>query len=190
MNSHVGKSVLLVIDVQAGIDDLYQSERNNPQAESNIEKLIANWRQRGVEVIHVKHNSTEAQSPLRPGQSGNNVKPCAAPIASEKLFEKSVNSAFIGTGLEAYLRENNLTDLVIVGLTTDHCVSTSTRMAGNLGFNATLVSDATATFARVGPDGESYTAEQIHNVNLLSLDKEFCTVMTTEQVLNSIAERS
>jgi nicotinamidase-related amidase len=96
-----------------------------------------------------------------------------------------VNSAFIGTGLEEYLNENGLDSLVIVGLTTDHCVSTSTRMAGNLGFDVTLVSDATATFDRKDASGEHISAEDMHRVNLASLNGEFCIVKTTDEVLKA-----
>lgn len=82
----------------------------------------------GVRLIHVQHMSVEGQSPLRPNQPGNDFKPEALPLAGEKVFGKTVNSAFIGTGLKNYLHANGIDDLVICGLTTDHCVSTSTRM--------------------------------------------------------------
>ena len=141
-------AVLLVIDVQIGIDELFATGRNNPAAEDNTAELIKKWRDSGREVVHVKHNSTEPGSPLRPELPGNKFKPQCSPKGVERIFEKTVNSAFIGTGLEDYLHENAITDLVIVGLTTDHCVSTSTRMAANLGFDVVLVGDATATFGR------------------------------------------
>lgn len=176
-------AALLVIDVQQGFDDPYWGVRNNPGCEANIAALVAAFRQAGKAVIHVQHNSVEAQSPLRPGQPGNDFKAEALPLAGEKVFGKTVNSAFIGTDLEKYLREQGIDELVICGLTTDHCVSTSTRMSGNLGFNTYLVSDATATFNRKGIDGRNWPAEEIHQSALASLNGEFAQVISTKAVL-------
>ncbi|NQT62302.1 MAG: cysteine hydrolase [Candidatus Marinimicrobia bacterium] len=180
------KSALLLIDVQKGFDSPLWGQRNNPEAESNITALLAEWRKHGAPIIHVKHCSVSSQLPLHPDQPGNAFKDEAAPISGEPEFTKSVNSAFIGTGLEDYLHENDLGSLVIVGLTTDHCVSTSTRMAGNLGFDVTLVSDATATFDRKDAGGEHISAEDMHRVNLASLNGEFCVVKTTNEILKAI----
>lgn len=177
-------TVLLVIDVQKGLDNPALGERNNPEAESNIALLLAHWRQQELPVVHVQHCSTEHGSLLQPELPGNAIKPEAQPLAEEKLFSKTVNSAFIGTGLESYLQEQGINSLIVVGLTTDHCVSTSVRMASNLGFEVTLVSDATATFERTGYNGVRYSADDMHTVNLVSLDGEFCTVRTTAEMLS------
>lgn len=189
-DSRIKPAALLVIDVQLGFNEPGWGTRNNPHAEANIACLIAAWRERGGAVIHVRHCSEEPDSPLRPDRPGNGFKPEARPWDGEKIISKTVNSAFIGTDLEAHLRDQGITDLVIVGLTTDHCVSTTTRMAGNLGFSTVLVSDATATFSRPGPDGLDYTAEEIHRVHLASLHGEFCTVRTTEAVLEAVQAES
>jgi len=178
------KSALLLIDVQKGFDDSFWGERNNPAAESNISTLLQEWRKHGAPIIHVRHCSVSPKSPLHPDQPGNAFKDIAVPLEGEPEFTKTVNSAFIDTGLEAYLRQNDLSDLIIVGLTTDHCVSTSTRMAGNLGFNVTLVGDATATFERKSYRGEYISAEEMHEVNLASLHEEFCVVKSTQEVLD------
>lgn len=182
----MSQHVLLIVDVQKGFDEPYWGKRNNPNAEENIKKLLTHWREKHLPVIHVRHCSTEEQSPLKPGSPGNEFKDEVTPLDSEKQFDKSVNSAFIGTGLEEYLRASNLNDLVIVGLTTDHCISTTTRMAGNLGFNVTLVSDATATFNRAGVDGVDISADDIHRIHLSSLHGEFCEVKSCEAVINSL----
>jgi nicotinamidase-related amidase len=181
------RTALLVIDVQKGFDDPVWGKKNNQDAAANIAVLFSAWRSQELPIVHVRHCSVEPNSVLRPELSGNEFKEDAQPLSGEKQFSKSVNSAFIGTGLEQYLREHDISSLMIVGLTTDHCVSTTTRMAANLGYNVTLVSDATATFDRKGNDGALYIADDIHKTNLVSLDDELCTVRSTEDLLKEIA---
>jgi len=180
-------SALLLIDVQKGIENPALGVRSTPEAESNIKKLLAEWRRHQRPIVHIRHCSVEPDSLLRPELPGNAFKDEALPLPGEQQFSKTVNSAFIGTGLEVYLRERGIHSLVIVGLTTDHCVSASTRMASDLGFDVTLVSDATAAFGRQGFDGVYYSADEIHNVNLVSLDGEFCTVRSTQELLSPVS---
>ncbi|MBA2619258.1 MAG: cysteine hydrolase [Rubrobacter sp.] len=178
-----GRAALLLVDVQEGLDDPTLGERNNPGAEERAATLLAAWREAGRPVVHVRHLSEEPGSPLRPGQPGVEIKEIVRPAPGEPVVEKSVNSAFIGTGLEERLRADGIETLIIAGLTTDHCVSTTARMAGNLGFETYVVSDATATFDRVGPGGGSFPAEQVHEVSLASLHGEFATVANSREIL-------
>jgi nicotinamidase-related amidase len=177
---------LILIDVQQGFDNPGWGKRNNPDAEQNIARLLAFWRQRSWPVVHVRHCSLSPGSPLQEGQPGNAYKPESQPLPGEPDFKKSVNSAFIGTDLESYLRDQAAQELVMAGLTTDHCVSTSVRMAANMGFDVTMVSDATATFDRTGPDGTYYSADLMHAVNLASLNGEFCRVVSTSDLLEAV----
>src|SRR5881396_3742553 len=181
-------AVLLVVDVQKGMD-VYatQYNRNNPDLEKNIARLQAAWRKSGRPIIHVQHLSTEPKSPLRPGQPGVDIKEEVRPLAGEPVVQKSVSSAFIGTSLEADLRRRGVTTLVMVGLQTNMCVSTTARMAGNLGFTTYVVSDATATFDNTGPDGRRYGAELLHDVALADLHGEFATVVDTATILRQAA---
>ena len=181
---------LLVIDVQKGIDNPRHGKRNNPQAEQRIAELLQAWRTSGWPVIHVQHMSTEPDSLLRPGLPGNAIKDEALPIDGEPVFQKNVSSAFIGTQLESYLRLSGIESLVVVGLTTEHCVSSSTRQAANLGFKVTVVADATATFERKGYDGKHYSADAIHGAELASLIDEFAAVRESAEVLAEIRESS
>ena len=179
-------AVLLVVDVQRGLDEPIWGRRNNPHMERNIETLLVAWRSSKWPVIFFKHMSTWATSPLRPGQPGNEFKPECAPVPGERILKKSVNSCFIGTSLEADLRRAGCDTLVIVGLTTNHCISTTARMAGNLGFTAYVVSDATATFDRTGPDGVEYKAELIQAMTLSDLNHEFATIIDTKGVISEL----
>jgi len=174
-----------VIDVQRGFDDPYWGSRNNPEAEANVARLLAMWRDTGRPVFHVMHDSVSPGSPLRPGSPGNAPKPEAEPREGEAVHRKTVNSAFIGTSLEADLRSAEIDTLVVVGLTTNHCVSTTVRMAGNLGFDTFLVSDATATFDRAGIDGRSRPAAEVHAAALSDLQGEFATVVDTASVIQA-----
>jgi nicotinamidase-related amidase len=182
------RTALLLIDIQQGLDDPDLPPRNNPDAEKRIAELLAAWRANRRPVIHVQHMSVEPKSTLRPELPGNAFKPEAEPIAGEPVFQKTVSSAFIGTDLEAYLRANGITDLVVVGLTTEHCVSSTVRTAGNLGFNVTVVDDATAAFDTVGPDGKLYSGELMHLTALASLNEEFARVRSTRAMLGGVSE--
>ena len=174
---------LLLIDMQQGLDEPRWGARNNPGAEKQIAALLAAWRKAKWPVIHVQHMSQVPDSPLRAELPGNAFKPEAMPREGEPVFQKKVNSAFIGTALEAHLRREGIHALVIVGLTTDHCVSSTVRMAGNLGFDVVVVEDATATFERTGPDGARYSADQMHRAALASLHGEFGQVQSADEVL-------
>ncbi|MEM7565562.1 MAG: cysteine hydrolase family protein [Pseudomonadota bacterium] len=176
-------SVLIIIDVQLGLDDPDKGHRCNPQAETNIATLLDHWRRNQSPIVHVQHDSIETHSKLRAELPGNAFKPEARPLPTEIIVHKSTNSAFVETELDAILRENNWRSLIIAGLTTDHCVSASTRNAADLGYDVTLISDATAAFECIGHDGQHYRAETIHNVNLASLNGEFCRVITTGECL-------
>ena len=177
---------LLVIDVQQGLDDPAYGVRNNPAAERRMAELLGAWRAAGRPVLHAQHLSLRPDSPLREGAPGNAFKPELQPLPGEPVFRKHQNSAFIGTALEALLRANGIEALVIAGLTTDHCVSSTARMAANLGFRVTVVEDATATFDRTGPDGIHYSADVMHRAALASLHEEFAAVLSSRQVLETL----
>jgi nicotinamidase-related amidase len=155
-------------------------------AETHIVRLLETWRDQQWPIIHIQHRSRFASSPLHPTKPGYALKAQVHPLPGETLLTKQVNSAFIGTSLETLLRQRQITTLVVTGLTTNHCVETTVRMAGNLDFFTYLVSDATATFDRVGPDGRLYRAEYIHAVSLTSIHGEFAQVVTTNEVLEEI----
>ncbi|GAB2816078.1 cysteine hydrolase family protein [Ferruginibacter profundus] len=179
---------LLLIDIQKGFDNIeyWGGQRNNPDAATKACELLHCWRMHHLPVFHIQHCSSNPLSPLHESHTGNAFNDLVMPVEGEAIIKKNVNSAFIGTDLQARLAQAKITTLVIAGLTTDHCVSTTVRMAGNLGFETFLVADATATFNKKGIDGTNYPAALIHETALASLNKEFATVVTTNFIKQNI----
>lgn len=176
-------TALILIDVQEGLDEPRLGKRNNPHAEENMARLLADWRQHKRPIFHIQHMSSEPESPLRPELPGNAIKQMVAPQGDEPVIPKKVNCAFVGTDLEGRLRARQITSVVVVGLTTNHCVETSARIASDLGFATIVVADATAAHDRTSYDGTYYSAEALHNASLASLHGEFATIVKTDDLL-------
>ena len=129
----------------------------------------------------------EQASPFRAELSGSHVQDFAKPLDTERVLTKNVNSSFIGTTLEQDLNTLGRPILVICGATANHCVETTTRMAGNLGFDAIYVSDAVWAYDQTGMDGVTIDAEMVHNMSLANLNGEFAHVRPTREVLETVS---
>jgi nicotinamidase-related amidase len=163
-------AVLLLIDLQCAIDHPSWGERNNPDAERQVGRLLAYWRAQGWPGWHARHE----------------FKPETAPIGGEPVIPKQTNSAFIGTDLEQKLRNNGLDALVVAGVITNNSVEATVRMAGNLGFQVWLAADGCFTFARTDWNGSARSAEDVHAMSLANLDGEYCTVVTADALLSAL----
>ena len=95
-----------------------------------------------------------------------------------------VNSAFIGTKLENILFNMNIKTLVFVGMTTNHCISSTVRMSGNLGFETYLISDSTACYDTMGMDGKMIDCNIIHESSLANLSTEFATIINSNKLFS------
>ena len=183
------KAALLLIDIQKGFEDVqyWGGERNNPKAEINAGKILNLWRKHSLPLFHIQHCSRKPISPLFPNKRGNELCDEVAPLPGEPIIQKNVNSAFIGTNLKQQLEEQAINQIIIVGLTTEHCVSTTARMASDSGYETFVVDDATATFCKIFK-GTRYSAELNHNVNLAALNDEFATVCNMKDLFLALSE--
>lgn len=179
---------LVVVDVQQGFAEVdhWGGGRNNPDAEANIARLLAAFRETGVPIVHVRHASTEPDSPLRPERPGHAPLPEAAELEGEPVVTKQVNGAFVGTDLDRLLTEAGARRVAVVGVQTDHCVSTTVRMGSDLGWEMVLVDDAAWCYDRRHPDGSLIPAGELHRANVASLSGEFAEVATTDQVIAAL----
>jgi nicotinamidase-related amidase len=181
-------TALLLIDVQRAIDDPKWGPRNNPDAERKIAKLLAAWRTARMPIIHVRHDSTEAQSPYRPDTPGHVFKPEAIPQDGERVISKQANSAFIGTKLDAVLQREGITTLVICGVLTHNSVEATVRHAGNLGYRVLIAADACWAIAVTDLTGRIWLAEDVHQLSLANMHGEYASVTDTAALVEAAAK--
>jgi nicotinamidase-related amidase len=74
-----------------------------------------------------------------------------------------------------------------VGFFTNMCVETTTRQAGNLGFDTYLGHDGCAATNRTGPDGVDHDPGLVHDMAVANLHGEFCTAVTTADLVSLLA---
>jgi nicotinamidase-related amidase len=177
---------LLLVDIQKAFleKDYPGLIRNNENAEFICGKILKKWRILDLPIIHVRHSSTNPESKLHKSRPGFEFNDYVTPLETEMVLTKEVNSAFIGTNLENILIKSHIDTLVIVGMTTNHCISTTVRMSGNLGFDTYLISDSTACYNTKGLNGEIIDCNTIYNSALASLQEEFATVIDSKELFD------
>ena len=177
---------LLLVDIQKAFleKDYPGLIRNNENAEFICGKILKKWRTLDLPIIHVRHSSTNPESKLHKSRPGFEFNDYVTPLENEMVLTKEVNSAFIGTNLENILIKSHIDTLVIVGMTTNHCISTTVRMSGNLCFDTYLISDSTACYNTKGLNGEIIPCNTIYNSALASLQEEFATVIDSKELFD------
>lgn len=179
------KTALIVIDVQ---QEYFAPTGKvvlpgGPAAAKKIAEALAWARQQKLPVIHVVHESRKPNAPIfAPGSPALAIHPAAQPAPGEPVVQKHLPGSFTGTKLEEILRQQGIERLVIAGFMTQMCVDTTTRQAAHLGFQVTVLSDATAAMAVKGPDGEAIPADQVHKTHLGSLSGFLAEVKSVKDV--------
>jgi len=141
-----------------------------PAAVKKIAEALAWARARGLPVIHVVHESRRPNASIfAPGSPALAIHPDARPEPGEPVVQKHLPGSFTGTELEEILRQQKVERVLVAGFMTQMCVDTTARQAAHLGFQVTVLSDATAAMAVAAPDGETIPAVEVHRTHLGSL---------------------
>lgn len=184
-------TALVVVDVQAGFsDETYWGARNNPTSETNIEQLVAAWRDQGWPIIYVRHDSTKPGSPLQAGTPGNQLMPFLRSVEPDLLVSKSVHSAFLGEpDLHGWLTDRHIRSVAVCGIQTNMCCETTARDASDLGYSLLFILDATHTFdITSGSSGKVYRARELSRYTAVNIDASFGQVVYTAELLGGIEE--
>ncbi len=153
-------TALIVIDVQESFRRLPEWQQvSNVDIVADVQRLVDVARARGHEVIWVLHThpetapaEPESVDPFLPSNGLVRVIDGLEPAAGELVLTKTSRNAFTTTGLVRHLTARRIDRLVICGIQTEECCETTTRVAGDMGYRVTLVTEATATFPIVRPD--------------------------------------
>ena len=177
---------LILVDVQKAFleKDYPGINRNNHDAEFICGNILSKWRELKLPIVHVRHSSTNPDSKLHKSKPGFEFNDYVKPLDNEVVLTKKVNSAFIGSKLDNILYNMNIKTLVFVGMTTNHCISSTVRMSGNLGFETYLISDSTACYDTMGMDGKMIDCNIIYESSLANLSKEFATIINSNKLFS------
>ncbi|MBC7429631.1 MAG: isochorismatase family protein [Bacteriovorax sp.] len=178
------KSVLIVINAQEGLLDSTQEGRNNSDAEKNIYKILEFWRKNKKIILHVQHISENPASIFFRSSSGSNFLDSCTPQEGELVIEKSKSSAFLGTTLEAKLRELEPNNIILTGFTANECIDATAKDAASLGFATIVVGDATAMFDLRDTNGKLIKAERMHRLTLANINAYYAKVIQTAELLS------
>ncbi len=171
---------LVLIDIQndyfhGGAMELVNMEA----AADNAREVLDQFRDGHGPVIHIQHLSVRPGAtffvPETPGAEHNER---VTPRAGETVIQKNFPNAFRDTDLESTLRGNAVTGLVIVGAMSHMCIDASTRAAFDLGFQCTVVEDASATRALQFNQRE-LAADQVHGAFMAALAPLYADVIST-----------
>jgi nicotinamidase-related amidase len=155
---------------------------NAGAAIENSARLLSLARGGGAPVFHVAHRGRPGGLFDRGAERGAIVS-ALAPLSSEPIVQKELPNAFAGTNLQARLAETGRKNIVLVGLMTHMCVSSTARAAFDLGFRVTI--DASGCATRDLPDGRGGTiaAEVVHEVALAELSDRFAIIARERDAL-------
>jgi len=178
------KKALLVIDIQ---NDYFEGGAQplvgSLEASLNARKLINAFRESSQLIVHVRHLSVRSDSTFFiPHTNGAEIHENVTPLPHERIIEKNYPNSFRDTELLAYLKTNNITELIICGMMTHICIDATTRAAKDLGFNCTIISDACAT-KDLEIHGNTVTANEVQIAFLAALNYFYATVQDTKAYL-------
>ncbi len=177
-------TALILIDIQNDyFDNGTMPLVNSESASLNAKRILDKFRANESVIIHIQHIALRSDATFfLPNTSGCNIHNNVKPIDPEKIIIKHYPNSFRETELLDYLKNRNITDLVICGMMTHMCVDATTRAAKDFGFNCTLIGDACAT-KNLEINGQIIPSTEVHNGFLAALNYFYSTVKTTQQFL-------
>lgn len=180
------KKALIIVDIQ---NDYFPGGamplEGSVEAGQQACKLLSDFRTKGLPVIHIQHISAHPGATFfLPDTPGVAIHDGVKPLPDEAVFQKHYPNSFRQTGLEQYLRDRGITELVICGMMTHMCIDTTVRAAFDLGFSCKLAHDACAT-RTLTFGNQTVPAQQAQTAYLAALNGMFADCRSTEELTHT-----
>jgi nicotinamidase-related amidase len=190
---------LLVIDIQ----ESFRERSNwpyvsNPDVAARATRLVEHARANGDSVVWFLDAEPGSGGIWDPESGYVRLFDELKPADGEPIMVKTSRNCFTTTNLQQWLTERGIRELVICGIQTEQCCETTARVAGDLGYDVTFVTDATATFPIPHWDtpGEKTIEEIVADPTTLSTDEivrrteyalagRFATIKTVDELTGS-----
>lgn len=157
-----------------------------------IQRLIAEFRRTGRRVLYARiacltpDGADRSLSQRRPGFNNlllphrspeSQIIPELQPLPDEIVLCKTTDSAVTGTNLRLLLFNLGIRHVVVTGIFTDQCVSSTVRSLADESFDVIVVDDGCAA----GTD-------ELHRRELEIINNIYCQVLTADEVLEACAK--
>ena len=178
----LSQSALVIIDAQGEYRSGRMALPGIDPALARITDLLARARAAGTPVLHVAQIG-QPGTLFDPTTERGAILPQAAPIAGEPIVMKRLPNGFAGTERHERLQQSGRNTLILVGFMTHMCISASARAALDLGYQTTVIGDATATRALPAHDGgAAISSEVVHRTALAELADRFAAVVACAEL--------
>ena len=195
---------LIVIDVQESFRarPLWETI-SDPKIADRVNRLVRLSRQAGDLVVWVLHSEPGSGNVFDPALGHVRLMEELERAEGEPLIHKTSHNAFTTTNLQQLLTERGIRELTVCGIRTEQCVETTTRLAGDLGYQVTFVIDATATnpiphrdspadrsVAELLADPRTLPADEVIQRTAYALAGRFATIATVDQLEAAAGHRA
>ena len=195
------KTALLVIDIQNTYLEPKENEletnrwqpfyqRMNEVVIPNTARLVEHCRLNGIEVLFARiaclktDGRDRSLSQKKPGfnyllmpkdRHDSQIVPQLEPQEDEITIIKTTDSALTGTNLRLILHNMGIANVVVVGIFTDQCVSSTVRSLADESFNVVVIDDCCAA-----------ATMELHSHELEVINMIYCHVVALDEVLTFI----
>ena len=182
------KRALLVIDVQ---NEYFTGKLPVSYPQGSLDKILQTMdsaHAHGVPVVVVRHAAKGDRGVFKAGTEQWNLHKEVAARPADLLVDKNLPSSFAGTGLEQWLRDNEIDTLTVSGYMTQMCCDSTARDGFHRGYRVEFLSDATGTLT-IGNDTGNVADKDLHNAVLVTQASMFSKVMDTADWIKKLDQK-